>query len=228
MSKVVVETARSGSYLKSKKTSLRIKNYNETEHDLVGGRISSGQVHQYGIKARQPGDRIGPLRRFLRSKVGLPWDGIFSEIVHFNDRRTIAGWHLLEHVKLEVSTNCFIDANGFVYDGRFKQSMVVYGFYVHPMTKVLCWKSFPKFRIKSSESKNLRQINNKQYGRIKGVWYFLDGIKRSVPLDEKCYVLRIDDETYFATIKRQLNSKEISGLGLSDHHKPIRFIGKKY
>lgn len=215
MSKVVTETARSGSFLKSKKTGLRINSFNDERVDQWPNRVSSNQIRQYGIRARQSGDCLGPFWRFLRSRVGLSWDRVFSEIIHQTDRRTVAGWRLLDHLKQAVSVDCFMGTDGLVYETRYKPSRA-YGFYVHPLTKTLCWEDFPKFRMEFSISKNLRKINGKQYGRVKGIWYFFDKLNKNFPLSEKRYSVEIDGATYFAAVKKQLNSKELFVLGLSN------------
>lgn len=50
------------------------------------------------------GDRLKPLRRFLRDNVGRPWNKVFAEICEHADLRTIRGFHLRQHVEMEVYT----------------------------------------------------------------------------------------------------------------------------
>ena len=47
-------------------------------------------------------DLIGPLRRFLRSRLGHPWNNVYSEIRKRIDGRSLIQEHLLQHVYWEV------------------------------------------------------------------------------------------------------------------------------
>lgn len=49
------------------------------------------------------GDRLGPLRRMLRAQVGRPWDDVYREICAWAKGTTLAGHHILEHVRAEVT-----------------------------------------------------------------------------------------------------------------------------
>jgi hypothetical protein len=44
---------------------------------------------------RDQDDKLSPVRKFLRSRVGRRWDDVHSEIVSRFDTRTIAGFHIL-------------------------------------------------------------------------------------------------------------------------------------
>ncbi len=48
-------------------------------------------------------DRLGPLRRMLRRQVGRPWNDVYREICAAVKRTSLAGQHILEHVRGEVT-----------------------------------------------------------------------------------------------------------------------------
>jgi len=43
-------------------------------------------------------DRLGPLRKFLKSQCGRKWNDVYSDICKQVDRRCIRGYHLHTHV----------------------------------------------------------------------------------------------------------------------------------
>lgn len=78
---------------------------------------------QLGWNKKQQSDLINPLRRFLRKNVGRKWNDVWSEICVSNDRRTISGSHLRDHVQMEVEQNrlyspyrFYVDENGILQE----------------------------------------------------------------------------------------------------------------
>jgi len=51
---------------------------------------------------RELGDRLAPLKRFLTSAIGRPWDDVWSEITRSTNRWEVKGDHLLQHVRHSV------------------------------------------------------------------------------------------------------------------------------
>ena len=83
---------------------------------------------------------IGPLRRFLRSCIGRPWNKIHSELSQKLDRRSLSGSHIWDHVRWEIETDCYIGADRLVYTTRFTYALSpvpVDGLYVHPKTGLI-------------------------------------------------------------------------------------------
>jgi len=80
MNKVVTESPRYGSRSRSKKTGLRIRRYDpEQEYDFPT-RMPSSRLRQYGWDAKEFSDVLGPLRRFLQSRVGRNWNRVYGEL----------------------------------------------------------------------------------------------------------------------------------------------------
>lgn len=55
--------------------------------------------HYTGKRYRDFADKLGPLRRWLESQVGRPWDSVRSEIVARFDAKSLAGRHALGHLE---------------------------------------------------------------------------------------------------------------------------------
>ena len=54
--------------------------------------VSRGR--QYGWNAKEFSDLINPLKRYLRSCIGRPWNKVHSELSQKLDRRSISGSHI--------------------------------------------------------------------------------------------------------------------------------------
>lgn len=101
MAKVIVERPRFGSRYKKAR-----KGYNKAQ-----GRCPwDERPKREGIKARTGHDRwlnehLGPLRRYLHSQVGRPWDKVFSEICAHVSRDSAVQDHVRDHVDDFVETH---------------------------------------------------------------------------------------------------------------------------
>jgi len=61
--------------------------------------------------SKQMTDRLGPLWRTLRSRVGDKWNNVYSDICKDTDNRNIRGYHLRNHIKDLVQTYTFYEDN---------------------------------------------------------------------------------------------------------------------
>ena len=59
-------------------------------------------ISHHGSDAKEFSDLLGPLKRFLASCTGRPWDDVWSEICQQVDDTSTTGRHLREHVGWEV------------------------------------------------------------------------------------------------------------------------------
>ena len=148
MDKVIIERPRFGHGLPSRKTGLRLRN-NQILEDLDFGPIrqASSSSRQYGYYSKELSDLLSPLKRFLHTQVGRPWDKVESEIRTGIDARTLTGRHLLAHVYGFVHVKT-VELDGRICiacspsaQGRLNE---VSGFYVHPRTGLLCFKKRPR------------------------------------------------------------------------------------
>ena len=86
-------------------------------------------------------EHLGPLRRYLDSQVGRPWDKVWSEIATTLDSRSLTGQHIFDHIRWEVELDAWLGDDGRLYQKRrWGTIKLVSGLYVHPVTRLLARK----------------------------------------------------------------------------------------
>jgi len=99
MAKVVTERPRRGHGNTSKKTTgQRIRSYDPGREYDGPNRLPVSPGRQYGYDCKEFSDLINPLKRYLRSCVGKPWNKVHSELSRKLDRRSLSGSHIWDHV----------------------------------------------------------------------------------------------------------------------------------
>lgn len=190
MSKVVIERPRYGHSDPSKKTKLRIRNYDSnSEYEDSPKRLPASR----GRGTKRLTDFLNPLEGFLKSNVGRPWDDVYSELCQHLDRRKTTGLHVFQHLENYVEVNCFIGENGLLYACHDRYGEEPLGskrwrakiHYVHPVSKLLCWfdgedKRLKRWKLEQQKRQQRKTVERKQisvtqsYVRINGVWYVGD------------------------------------------------------
>lgn len=94
MDKVIVERPRFGSRLRCARKGYR-KELQRTPPDEQPRREG---IKWRGGKMKMFNEHLGPLRRYLQSNVGRPWDKVFSEICERIDRGSVVQDHVRDHV----------------------------------------------------------------------------------------------------------------------------------
>jgi hypothetical protein len=222
MAKVVTERPRRGHGNPSQKTGRTLQR-NEFDLDDVGPtRFPISRHHQQAFSkkfdAKGFSDLLNPLERFLRSKVGRPWDKVYSELSQTLDRRSMAGLHIWSHVKDYVKINCFMYAGRVWQEQRFGgDPHLVEGFYVHPRTGLLLWSDYKRWGTKrqqalrhkqTDEEKGLIKVDAKNnIERVEGIWYLVTLVK---------VVKDIFGRDNFVYRKKQLNTRELREAGLKN------------
>lgn len=129
LKKVICERPRRGAHGTSPKTALRINpnldwesgDYDYETHEIP---LSYSEEKEFN-------DYLKPLQRFLRARLGRPWNDVYSEICSHTDRRSTIGNHLLDHVRFEVIQRVLIMHGVPYYCGhRFLSGSPYRGFYV--------------------------------------------------------------------------------------------------
>src|SRR5260370_26467608 len=145
MAKVVTEAPRRGHGNPSSKWGRRLTKdeYDLDDHGATRAPISPRR--QYGWKAKEFSDVLGPLRRYLRRQVGRPWDKVWSDISKTLDSRSLTGQHIFDHIRWEVDQDAWIGDDGRLYHKR-RWGLIapVNGLYVHPATGILSYKPEPR------------------------------------------------------------------------------------
>src|SRR5271155_2520114 len=115
MKDVIINTSRYGGNSKGNYSRAAIR---DTDPEDLPSRLPMSRRKAYGYDCKEPGDRLSPLRAFLEKQVGRPWADVYHEICEHADARTIRGFHLRQHVWIEVERNkwgyggLFIDDDG--------------------------------------------------------------------------------------------------------------------
>ena len=141
MAKVVTERPRRGHGNASRKTTgPRIRRFDPDRDYDEPTRLPVARGRQYGHEAKEFSDLINPLKRYLRSCIGRPWNKVHSELSRKLDRRSVPGSHIWDHVRWEIETDCHIGADHLAYSNRrryLNTEIPVDGLYVHPRTGLI-------------------------------------------------------------------------------------------
>lgn len=87
-------------------------------------------------------ENLAPLRRFLASQVGRPWDKVYSEICAGIDRRNTVQKHIHQHIEGYVAIHVHL-VDGVLYVDRFWNGRIPLAdrwapeFYVDPVHRLL-------------------------------------------------------------------------------------------
>ncbi|MBN9119929.1 MAG: hypothetical protein J0I06_12335 [Planctomycetes bacterium] len=128
-----------------------------------------------GIKRRYTdrkhfNEHLGPLRRFLDSNVGRPWDKVYSEICKHVDRNNVVQKHILTHLfDYVVVHTILIDGEpcrGEAYAGRYGKPLRTSGYrhqwYVCPKSGLLRKSKYVPREYKHPAPPRTVRLNNKQ------------------------------------------------------------------
>lgn len=222
-SKVVTERPRHGSWKSHRLVRRAIKpNFDE---DTAGHKEGMRRPYGRGYDYKEFSDLLGPLYRFLQSRVGRRWDNVHSEICANLKGRNTQQQHILDHLYRYVDTNIAIDEDGKPYSKptRFRcySPGLIYGdFYVDPRdgilreTKKYSWKH----RNRNKPEKPLMEFTDasgKTFKAIEGIWYEITITERSYS-----YIHERTLERVHCIIKtekkRQLNAKELRSMKLEN------------
>lgn len=177
MHKVVVERERGGSHWKSRKWGKRLTFVPDSDYAEQPKSVSSARKRQYGYESKWFTDVLGPLKGFLRSNVGRPWNKVYSELRQGLDVRKVTGRHIFEHLEHMVVRDCWIGSDRRVY--ARPRGWQVTGFYVHPKSGLLAFaprqsaRARKKERLLSQDIDEVRLNCSSSYKLIDGQWYFV-------------------------------------------------------
>src|ERR1700675_611187 len=124
------------------------------------------------VGSKQLGDRLNPLKRYLKSNCGRPWADVYAEICAFADKRTVRGYHLRQHVLNYVVPNNY-DVG---HEGRYGP------FFVDPdgllqeearMSHAARRKVWKK-RDLLAHNPRWPHDNDHWWEKIEGFWYFFE------------------------------------------------------
>jgi hypothetical protein len=178
-------------------------------------------------RAKGLNENLAPLRRYLQSQIGRPWDEIYSEICERINRNSAVQLHIWQHLMDYVCTDPYV-ASGLV-----KRGWRYHLYLVDPKTGQLraTANRWPRFRQPKPvpNPDRVRIDENNEYRRLNGLWYRLK--LAPVPAHRIGYdfglnthLTHLSDESLrrfygaavYAVGKRQLNKREIRQLRLNE------------
>jgi hypothetical protein len=219
LKEITIERPRSGMRISSR----RLKGVHKTLDRLTNLATEDGLLSPYLIKVRGKtksfSDHLAPLRNFLHSKVGQPWNQIYSELCQSLDGRTLSGQHILSHLWGYVERYVeIIDGVPYrkpsIYRGRELGGWRYDDFYIHPDTGLLCLaERTPKVPPKKRDDL-IELDSNHHYRKLDGIWYQIAiadipafGYVWDVIL--RASVSKERNGSTYAAQKRQCNKKEV-------------------
>ncbi|MEH2056528.1 MAG: hypothetical protein V7K97_10315 [Nostoc sp.] len=226
LSEIVIERPRGGRRISLKK----VTGFKKQLYKITEDAIQDGLLNPYLIKpinkSKYLSDHLGPLRRFLHSKVGQPWNDVYSQLCQRLDPSTMAGRHVIDHVWGYVERHVEIIDGGFYtkpYRGYRSQLDTNHRdrFYIHPETGILCAaEKVPQKQKPKQEQTDIVIIDNyHQYQKLNEIWYLItfedfppppthyvtDVVKGIIHRSAAIYRGRM----IYAVSKQQCNKKEI-------------------
>lgn len=182
MSKVIVERPRIGCG--------RTRRGRLLETDLQPQKQGMRKPHHIHYNAKKLNENLAPLRRFLRSRVGQPWDKVYSEICENIKTTSATQQHVREHIPDFVAIKTTQDNHGQIWTGNRSPVLLKdcwHELYVHPESGILLrnphygsWKSKRRARQEQHRLKKLETERSYQTGeelrKIAGIWYQVEWV----------------------------------------------------
>lgn len=227
LSEITIERPRGG----MRRSLRKVKGARKQLDRLTEVATEDGLLSPYLIKPRGKtkwlSDHLGPLRRFLKSHVGQPWDDVYSKLCRRLKTNTMAGQHVLSHVWDFVELHTEI-MDGVLYHkprwGSFQPlDYRCYRdkFYVHPETRILCEvEKKPRKRQRQRPPSDRVVIDAyHEYQQLNELWYLIsyedfppfpvmtvrDVLRGEIPRQTRYGNIN----TRYAVKKKQCNKKEI-------------------
>jgi len=184
-------------------------------------------------------ENLAPLDRFLKRRVGRPWDRVHAEISAQLSVRSAVQKHVLDHLRQMVELNpLFLDGRPHFPEasGGKHRPLGSGGFYVCPRTGLLCVVDEPRRRRRRPRmNRDIRTLDDhRQAHRIDGLWYEITFAPVPASFLERRYCCdlllrcRLSDgsamgwggrlqraygnDRYYAASKRQLSAREVAAL----------------
>lgn len=152
------------------------------QRDDIEGPQHLGMRAGYGYRALN--ENLSPLRRYLRSQVGRPWNKVYSEIAENIDRRNTVQQHIYQHIDDFVAIHVELREDGRLIDltQRYGNGDVTQELYVDPRTALLrvnknyrTWRRHRDQRQRAQQSEidaRRRVINPEtQLLQLAGEWF---------------------------------------------------------
>lgn len=226
LSEILIERPRSGMRISYRKMTGTKKQLSKLTQEAAEDGLLRPYLIKPRYKSKSLSDHLGPLRRFLRSHVGQPWNDVYSKICQQLDTSTMAGQHVISHLWDYVELNVEM-IEGVPYSknhyGYYGSLINRYGdrFYVHPETGVFCLaRDCCPLREAESQQDLVMISEDKRYQKLNEIWYLISFADFPPPptyyvRDVLCGVISRNQamdkggRKIYAAGKRQCGKKEI-------------------
>jgi hypothetical protein len=215
LAKCTTEHERAGGYGKIKYGG-KVRIHPDPDHDYpneFGGFRSSARHRHTRNKTRYKEftDVLSPLRGAIRKNLGREWDTVFSEFCRVLDRRSLSGYHIWTHLMREVQTKTFFEKDVVMERARYWGTRVVDGFYVHPVTGILCHAQLQSWKTRRRRTRAamkparipVPEMDGWNYQKIDDLWLRLKCVTYT---DSRGKVKQV------ILTKRSANRKEITWI----------------
>lgn len=215
--KVLTERPRSGGRYQYKKFRHSDKHVWRADEDAAGG--TEGMRRPYKrTDYKEFNDLLGPLYRYVASRVGKPWNKTYKEVcVPLKGRNTVQQ-HLLSHLMQWVEDKVWINE-----EGRPRHANGTHlwkEFYVDPRDGVLKklkkiderrWRS-DRMRIRDAdEADEMKTKEGQVFRKVDGLWFEVTVIQEEVKIDGHGTICW---HTQNREVRRQLGTHELRQRGL--------------
>lgn len=211
MQKVIIDRPRAGGHNYQKPAKPQIRD-TDADYGPMRQSMKKDKIVQWAEKSQT--DVLGPLKRFLRKRVGKKWNDVWSEICRSTNG--VMGSHLKDHVDWMVERNRPV---GYRISGEF---------YVddHGILK----ESETKPKTKRSRKLKIVKLNGQDYYNHQDIWYRVTvcdfqnaplqvddvfgfgGTKWATRTSIKCRLIDAYGKSVYCSEKQQANSKECKKL----------------
>jgi hypothetical protein len=218
MKDLIVNTGRNGGSDRGVYSRAKVKS---TDPDSLPKRLPSSRNRCGG---KNLGDRLNPLRRFLKANCGRLWDDVYRDICEVANTHSVRGYHLRQHVWSYVVPNnydvghnrrygpFFVDDDGTLQEERKLTEAERAAEYAY-------WRKRHKLNAPPRKLPNPRIVMDADhwYEKVEGFWFafetkhytFKNSVEDLVEENGEIKIVRIPLPSYteHVTNKRQVNSK---------------------
>lgn len=216
MIKVLTESPRSGGrYTKYPRTG---KYTWKADEDAAGGKQGMRRPHKEQGDWKEFTDHIGPLYRYVASRVGKPWNKTYAEVcIPLKGRNTVQQ-HLLGHLMQWVEDKVWINE-----EGRPRHANGTHlwkEFYVDPRDGVLKklkkvderrWRS-DRMKIRDADDEE-KTKDGQVFRKVDGIWYEITVVTEEVQVTVGNSIKWVEQNRKVA---RQLGTAELKQRGLAN------------
>lgn len=230
MNKVLIERPRVGGRGKQRKRFDKITRGRERRYfkgvavDLRPKKESMRKKHKINGDYKEFTDLIGPLEKFLFSRVGQPWNDVWSEICAVLKGNGLQAQHVKGHVKQMVGgiphsgETYFRDDDWFAPGSRYGRCVYVDEDGILQKSEGSSWRKQEKKRYPY-----YRESDTIEYHKLNGCWFRVEigsyvGEKKHKGYFRDYYV---KETCYYVINKKALSRKETKKLALDQKFETI-------